>query len=297
MKIKNAIPVYDICTLGNDADIHKDIIAENFASYLERHPNLHAAHGHSFYHFVLFTKGKGFHTVDFERYRVTEGQMYFMIPGQVHSWAFEGETDGYIINFSENLFRPFLADSNYLEQFDFLQGLPGNNIVQLPRTVQAEVRDLMARIVQETTTVKPLAPDLVRATLINLFIIVARVHNKKTGVADNNRPGFLLVQLFRRLVNEHYKEHRLPREYAPMLYVTPNHLNAVCRDVLGKSAGEIIRDRIVLEAKRQLVNADANIAGIGYELGFTDNSYFTKFFKKYTGTTPEDFRKKVLQTA
>ena len=76
-----------------------------------------------------------------------------------------------------------------------------------------------------------------------------------------------------------------------MLYVTPNHLNALCQDLLGKSAGEVIRERILLEAKRQLVNASAGIADVGYDLGFTDNSYFTKFFKKYTGTTPEAFRR------
>jgi AraC-like DNA-binding protein len=78
-----------------------------------------------------------------------------------------------------------------------------------------------------------------------------------------------------------------------MLYVTPNHLNAICRDLMGKPAGEIIRERILLEAKRMLVNAHTGIAGIGYHLGFTDNSYFTKFFKKYTGTTPEAFRREL----
>ena len=50
-----------------------------------------------------------------------------------------------------------------------------------------------------------------------------------------------------------------------------------------------------LEAKRQLVNAGTGIAGIGYDLGFTDNSYFTKFFKKYTGMTPEAFRRSLQE--
>ena len=59
---------------------------------------------------------------------------------------------------------------------------------------------------------------------------------------------------------------------------------------VAKQAGAFIRERILLEAKRQLVNLDERIAGIGYYLGFTDNSYFTKFFKKYTGITPETFR-------
>lgn len=86
---------------------------------------------------------------------------------------------------------------------------------------------------------------------------------------------------------------RLPKEYAALLYVTPNYLNAFCRHMLGKSAGEIIRNRVLLEAKRLLINADMSIAAIAYQLNFADNSYFTKFFKKYAGVTPEEFRKNI----
>src|SRR5689334_8811255 len=102
-KVKNTIPVYDICSISGHNHLNNEIIAESFATYLQVHPNLRAPHGHTFYHVVLFTKGKGFHTVDFEQFPVQAGQIYFMSPGQVHSWNFEGEVDGYIINFSENL--------------------------------------------------------------------------------------------------------------------------------------------------------------------------------------------------
>jgi AraC family transcriptional activator of pobA len=60
--------------------------------------------------------------------------------------------------------------------------------------------------------------------------------------------------------------------------------------MLGRPAGEVIRERVLLEAKRLLVSSAIGIAEIAWELQFKDNSYFTKFFKKYTGTTPEEFR-------
>jgi AraC-like DNA-binding protein len=69
----------------------------------------------------------------------------------------------------------------------------------------------------------------------------------------------------------HYKENKLTKDYAFMLYVTPNHLNSLSKDVTGKSAGELIRDRVLLEAKRLLVNAKLTIAGIAIELGFSDS--------------------------
>jgi AraC-like DNA-binding protein len=91
-----------------------------------------------------------------------------------------------------------------------------------------------------------------------------------------------------------FATHKLPKDYAEMLFITPNHLNALCRETLNTPAGEIIRNRVALEAKRLLTNLDLTITEIAYRLGFADNSYFTKFFKKQTNTNPEDFRKKVL---
>jgi len=96
---------------------------------------------------------------------------------------------------------------------------------------------------------------------------------------------------FRQLVNNHFSETKLPKAYAAMLYITPDKLNALCIDCLGMSAGKFIRNRIVVEAKRLLVNTDMNISEIADKLGFTDSSYFTKFFKKYTSATPEEFKK------
>ncbi|NQD72297.1 AraC family transcriptional regulator, partial [Sphingobacterium shayense] len=72
---------------------------------------------------------------------------------------------------------------------------------------------------------------------------------------------------------------------------TPNHLNAVTKEQLGYSAGELIRNRVLLEAKRLLVMKNFSIAEIAYELNFSDASYFTKFFKKAVGCTPEEFKK------
>ena len=64
--------------------------------------------------------------------------------------------------------------------------------------------------------------------------------------------------------------------------LTPNHLNAICSDLLGQPAGTVIRERVILEAKRLLVNPESSVAAVADMLNFKDNSYFSKFFKKYT---------------
>ena len=290
-KVKDTIPVYDICSLSGDGHLHEDILAERFAAYLKVHPNLHRAHGHSFYHLVLFTKGAGFHTIDFERYPVAVGQMYCMIPGQVHSWEFEGEMDGYVVNFSEALFQSFLVDSRYLERFPFLSGSAAEHIVQLSPKALDQAVAVMEKIVAEYKSTEYLHKDMLRVQLLSLFILASRIGDSDRRGDVTGNPNLLLLHNFRKLVNQYYSQYKLPKDYAAMLYITPNHLNALCQDLLGHSAGEVIRERILLEAKRQLVNVDTGIAGIAYNLGFTDNSYFTKFFKKYTGTTPEEFKR------
>lgn len=289
-KVENTIPVYDICTLQNDQHLHESVIAEPFLKYLTTHPNLHIAHRHSFFHIVLFTEGSGFHTIDFQQFEVKAGQIYFMIPGQVHSWSFDAPVDGFIINFSSALINSLVKDIHFLEQFTFFRGVATDSVIQLPAAAVQEVREIMANILKESKSEARFNNEMMCAQLLTLLITVSR----ESGLKDNAKIPLhnqLILQNFTKLVEQYYTEKRLPKEYAALLYITANHLNALCQDLLGKSAGTIIRDRILLEAKRLLINAQLSIAEIAYQLNFKDNSYFTKFFKKITNQTPEEFRK------
>lgn len=289
-KVKSTIPVYDICSLSSSDNRNTGIIAEPFAAYLKVHPNLHRAHRHSFYHIVLFTEGKGFHTIDFEQFPVQTGQIYFMAPGQVHSWNFKDDVDGYIINFSGEIFSALVAKGQYLEQFSFLRGVAKESVFKLKGTVLDEAKKVFEHVIKEGSQIDGYSQDMIRALLVQLFIAVSRV-TPASLPPKAMKQNMLILHNFRKLVDTYYAEKRLPKEYAAMLYITPNHLNALCNDLLGKPAGEVIRDRILLEAKRLLINADQSIQEIAFQLSFTDNSHFTKFFKKYTMLTPEEFRK------
>ncbi len=285
---KSTFPVYDIATLSDFKQ--EDIQISRFAPYLEVHPNLHSPHKHSFYHLVLFTEGGGSHAIDFNSFKVKPFQVYFMIPGQVHSWSFEGHVDGYVINFSGQFFQSLLLNPDYLEQFAFFDGIAENAVVDLPEEMQNEVRALFERIVSESESIGPLSADMVKTLLLQFFISVSRlgIQQIRPSVSTYN---YTLFKSFQRLVEKNFATLKLPRDYAALLYITPNHLNALCNEVMNLSAGEVIRNRIVLEAKRLLMNFDLSISEIAYRLNFQDNSYFTKFFKKLENIGPEEFRK------
>lgn len=251
---------------------------------------MHLAHKHSFYHLVFFTKGGGSQTIDFQKVPIKPNQIYFMIPGQVHNWVFKGEVDGYIINFSVPFFQSFLLKTNYLEDFPFFTGIINDAVIDITAGQQEKVIALFEELICEVEEPKPLEMDMVRSIMLQLFISIARLG---LNTANNTAPSYnyTLLRNFQKLIEKNYTTIKLPKEYAELLYITPNHLNALCNDVLGISAGEVIRNRIALEAKRLLINNDLTVLEIANQLNFGDNSYFTKFFKKQVGQTPEEFRR------
>jgi len=286
------IPIYDICKLS---DLQKDdLLISRFGLYLEKHKNLYFPHKHTFYHLVLFTKGGGTHAIDFKTFDVVPYQIYFMIPGQVHSWSFEGKVDGYVIHFSLPFFQSFLLKNDYLDQFPFFSGNIDDAVINIIPKLQPHIASLFEQIITESEINGRMGIDMIRALLLQVFIAVSRI-TIDTEQEQQPHHSYTLVKGFQKLIEKNFATLKLPKDYAQLLYITPNHLNAVCNDILGIPAGDVIRNRVLLEAKRLLINLDLSVSEIAYTLNFSDNSYFTKFFKKYTGSTPEEFRKKTLK--
>ena len=289
---KERFPVYDI---GHLAEFKKDdILISQFAPYLKIHKNLQQAHKHTFYHLVFFTEGAGSQTIDFQKFEVKPYQIYFMVPGQVHHWAFERKVDGYVVNFSPKFFQSFLLKPDYLEQFPFFSGNANEAVINVEENLRIKLIGLFEKLLIETVENQRTTLDMVRLLLLELFILIGR-----TVITPQSKQAspynLTLLKNFKNLIETNYINNRLPKYYAELLYITPNHLNALCNDLLGIPAGEVIRNRVVLEAKRLLINPQLGITEVANHLNFADNSYFTKFFKKQAGITPEEFRKQFIK--
>lgn len=286
--MKSEIPVYDINTFKEYRT--PGIVASRFGHYSQTHAHLHSAHRHSFYHLVFFTKGTGQHHIDFKQFEVKPGCIYFMIPGQVHSWSFEQEPDGYIINFSKDYFNPFLMNGAYFQSFSIFSGLADQQVITVSDDTARELTLCFEEILKEGMKKDAFGDDLVRTLLLQIFIKAERATGHKIEAAPGSY-NLTIFRNFQKLIAEHYRTLKLPKDYAELLYITPNHLNALCKDIIGLSAGELIREQVILEAKRLLINMNLSVADIANELNFSDHSYFIKFFKKHEGVTPEKFRK------
>jgi AraC family transcriptional regulator, transcriptional activator of pobA len=259
--------------------------------FLKRNPDLQFPHRHNFYQMLYILDGIGNHTIDFTKYSINKRQLYFLKPGQIHEWQFQGQVKGFIINFNKAFFSSFLLNANYLNEFVFLQSYSKTDVIELTNPkVAFEVEKILQELLNEYDNANDYNEDIIRVQLLKLFISLNR-KQKSIAKKSISKINLTLYHTFETLVEENFSEMKLPKLYAEKLHITPNHLNHICNEVKGIAAGDIIRDRVILEAKRLLINSALHINEIAWELNFQDNSYFNKFFKKHTGITPEEFRK------
>ncbi|MBN8678016.1 MAG: helix-turn-helix domain-containing protein [Chitinophagales bacterium] len=284
------MPTYSICNLLGADRCMTEIVVNRLRSYIDSHQDIQFPHRHDFYQIVLFTRGGGRHSIDFQQFDAAPHQVYYMAPGQIHTWDFNQDTDGYIVNFNESFFTSFCHNPHFVRDFPLFSSISGSSVNTLDMSCCGEVETTFAQMLEEFDKKEAdYKMDMLRGMLSTILVRLSRVVPQpfNDGVSKHN---LVLMRQFEILIEQHFREKRLPKEYAELMFVTPNHLNALSNSVVGKSAGELIRDRILLEAKRLLVNSDLMISQIAETLNFEDNAYFTRFFKKYLGVTPEGFR-------
>lgn len=129
------------------------------------------------------------------------------------------------------------------------------------------------------------------ALLMAVFVQIARISNALPAADDGARSRKAAqMERFRALVDKHFREHWPVERYAGELGLTAGHLSRLCREMLGMSSLDLINARLVHEAERELVYSIFGVKQIAGLLGFADDAYFGRFFRKQTGLTPTEFR-------
>lgn len=129
---------------------------------------------------------------------------------------------------------------------------------------------------------------LVLKPLLKVYLLnLVRMQQKAFLNQDVNQKR---VYKFIMLLNEHYLTERKVAFYANSLDISEKRLNQILMDKMHKTATQQLHNRLILEAKRLLTVSELTIKEITYELNFADRGYFSRFFKKQTGQTPEEFK-------
>ena len=103
------------------------------------------------------------------------------------------------------------------------------------------------------------------------------------------------LEKFRDLIDEHMRERWSVSQYAQQLRITAGQLTRLSRESVGKSSNDIINERVIVEAQRELIYTNSSIKQIADGLGFEDESYFGRFFRKHVGISPQNYRAQELE--
>jgi len=132
--------------------------------------------------------------------------------------------------------------------------------------------------------------EMLQMMLKRILILCTRIYKGQENFKAVDHSKVDIIRDFNFLVETHFREKHTVSEYASLLNKSPKTISNLFKKINSKTPLQIIQDRRMLEARRLLRHTDKGISEIGYEIGFNDIQAFSRFFKKYEGSSPSDFR-------
>jgi AraC family transcriptional activator of pobA len=286
--VKTKLPVYKIQHFEN-ADHMADFYANDFVSHITHHHFATTPHKHDFYLTVLFTKGSGTHEIDFNTYDINPGSVFMMSPGQMHNWKTSKDIDGYVFFHTKDFYDTGFTKTG-VNDFPFFQSLQNPPFIELHKTGIKKLKPLFGELVAEHEQKHYLKLEKIH-TLVNLiYVELSRLYS--VNIFVHNESYLAKIRTLENFIDKNFKTKKYPHEYADLMNLSEKHLNRMSKACLNKTTTELIADRIILEAKRLLTHSKQTVSEVANELGYDDNSYFSRFFKKHTNETPVQFLNK-----
>lgn len=267
-------------------------ITELSRLFAENGPHPCEAHIHSFYQIIWFRKGTGVHYVDFKEYPVADGTVFFISPGQIHYFEAGRAVEGVVIHFNESFLSDEGSSENVFLKYNVFNAFDASPYYHIHHVGKLEF--LIGEMEEEARNEGLFAHrDLLKYLIKMLLIYVQRTGKRGNGLplCINNAANRTFVR-FRQALEHHYRSMHTVKEYANLLNVSAKTLTNCVYESSHSTPLALINERIVLEAKRQLLHSSLKVKEIAFQLGFEDPSYFVKFFKRHVGCLPAEFRER-----
>ena len=211
-------------------------------------------------------------------------------PGQIHNWKLSDDIDGYIVFYSQETYNLHFGNKK-IEDYSFYQSVKSNPELIYEEDELQDIEVYFHLMKKESELVKSKQKEAILNLLDLINIQISRKYspenNHKTPIYNHK------INQFEKLIDIYFKSEKSPSFYASKMNITLKHLNRICKTILNKTATELITERVILEAKRLLINQNKSIGQIADELNYENYSYFAKLFKKETGNSPSEFRNKL----
>lgn len=239
-------------------------------------------HVHSYYelHFVL----KGYTVYQFERQRAkTEQGSWFLIPHYLSHRVFEYSSDCFMLTLQFNTQN---NNPNYLGLFE--------TIFTSSKTSSGDIRDYHCNLIEDIIRMKdvrsPTSDLRISNDAMNIILDIAdmipQVISPQKSVKKKDSNYLFALQY----INDNIRRQLSCREVAESVYLSPRQLNRIFIEKNGMTLSEYIMVKRTDVSKEILQIDNGPLNTIAGELGFCDEFYFSKFFKKRTGFSPSEYR-------
>ncbi|HEY8607642.1 MAG TPA: helix-turn-helix domain-containing protein [Noviherbaspirillum sp.] len=286
-----AVPVYKLYG-EQDAWLRPDMVhCESIASRSSLHDWHIKPHCHvGLFQLLYLERGNARVQLDDAHFAMTAGQVLAVPQSCIHGFHFQQDALGCVITIAYPLASRLLRDID-----GGLLPLPAPRLHTLSDDAEGtHLHMLFEAFMREYASRAPFRHALMETLLAALLIALSRHLAPRPEVHAGSTAGRHFAR-FCELVDAWYGQHHPVSRYARELGISAAHLNLLCRRAAGRSALDLIHDRLLLEAKRRLVYTSMNIAEVSYAIGFSDPGYFTRFFKRRVGQGPKDFRRQAEQ--
>jgi AraC family transcriptional activator of pobA len=247
----------------------------------------------NYFTMIWLKVGKGKIKADFSEHEFKANTLFAFSPYQPYMLLPDGDIEGVAINFHTDF---FCIHKHHREVA--CNGVLFHNIYKPPYLYiddnSAITFNMLIEQIRTEMQVPALAQYELLVSYLKIFLITAsrlklqQQPDAEKAIADNPEP--FILQKLKDNIELHFKTKHSPSNYADLLNITPKALGKITKTHFNKTLTDLIAERIVMEAKRELYLSNKAVKEIAYELGYDDESYFSRFFKTNTSISPQTFR-------
>ena len=215
--------------------------------------------------------------------------LWVVVPGQVFSWVRDEKMAGFNIMFRKEFLMNVV--DNVVEDFPFLK-MSERSLLMLTKEEHESLLFDAQRMHSVFENPHPYQEKMLEGMLVSFLYFCKAVYERYKTTENHLTRAQVITQKFEILVDKMYVDTKNVGDYAEELNITPNYLTTTVKKLTGKSAKDIIQERLLVESKSLLKFSGLDIGEIAYRLNFQEPTHFTRFFKKLSGLTPNQFRQK-----
>jgi len=243
---------------------------------------------HSCHTLIFISSGLHVMKLGYQEYTSTDNEIIVIPAGQIFSLEnINNIHKGFICQFHPDILIGKYGSREMINEFDFMK-ISGNPKITLDVNDVPDITAILKRLHKEYSETSSANLNIVQSYLITLFY---EMNKNSVKSAKSISAAEVITNKFKELIYTNIKTHHQVNYYASLLNITPNHLNKSVKAITNKTAATWIDETILLEAKYLLFQTSLSVSEIAMQVGHEDHSYFSRFFKKFEGITPVQYRK------